>query len=76
MVANKKPGVRPGKKLYKASTPDIIRFDHTSTKRIDRLFSLIKLSLFLSFSTLSIIIALILYQNWEKLPQLWMLLGI
>jgi hypothetical protein len=76
MVAKKESGTRPGKKVYVSREPDIIRFDHTSTKRIDRLFSLIKLSLFLSFSTLSIIIALILYQNWEKLPQFWMLLGI
>jgi len=76
MVANKKPGVRPGKKPYKASSPDIIRFDHTSTKRIDRLFSLVKLSLFLSFSTLLIIIATIIIQNWEKLPEIWLLLGI
>jgi hypothetical protein len=76
MVANKKSGVRPGKKPYRASSPDIIRFDHTSTSRIDRLFSLVKLSLFLSFSTLLIIITTLLIQNWENLPQIWMLLGI
>ena len=40
MVAKKETGCRPGKKAYKSSAPDIIRFDHTSTKKIDRLFSL------------------------------------
>ena len=76
MVAKKETGCRPGKKAYKSSTPDIVRFDHTSTKKIDRLFSLIKLSLFLSFSTLLITITLILWLYWEKLPEIWLLLGI
>jgi len=76
MVAKKESGCRPGKKSYAQKEPDIIRFDRTSTKRIDRLFSLIKLSLFLSFSSLLIIIAQILIQNWEKLPEIWLLLGV
>lgn len=78
MVANKESGCRPGKKPRKTkiSEDSLVRFNMPSTRRIDRLFTLVKLSLFLSFSTLLIIITLILYQNWEKLPQFWMLLGI
>jgi hypothetical protein len=74
MVANKESGKKPRK--TKISEDSLVRFNMPSTRRIDRLFTLVKLSLFLSFSTLLIIITLILYQNWEKLPQFWMLLGI
>ena len=76
MVAKKEGVTRPGKKSYVSREPDIIRFDRTSTKRIDRLFSLVKLSLFLSFSTLFIIITTLIIQNWEKLPEIWLLLGV
>lgn len=76
MVAKKETGCRPGKKSYVQKEPDIIRFDRSSTKRIDRLFSLVKLSLFLSFSTLLIQITLILWLYWEKLPEIWLLLGV
>jgi hypothetical protein len=78
MVANKESGCRPGKspKKNKIMANDLVRFNNPSSSKIDRLFTLVKLSLFLSFSTLIIIITLILYQNWEKLPQFWMLLGI
>jgi len=76
MVAKKESGTRPGKKTYVSREPDIIRFDRSSTKRIDRLFSLVKLSLFLSFSTLFIIITTLIIQNWEKLPEIWLLLGV
>jgi hypothetical protein len=67
MVAKKESGCRPGKKPRKTkiSEDSIVRFNVPSTSRIERLFTLVKLSLFLSFSTLFIIIALILYQNWE-----------
>ena len=78
MVAKKEGGCRPGKlpRKNKIMADDLVRFNNPSSSKIDRLFILVKLSLLLSFSSLFIIITLILYQNWEKLPELWMLLGI
>ena len=78
MVAKKEQGCRPGKnvKINKITDNDLVRFNNPSTSKIDRLFTLVKLSLFLSFSTLIIIITLVLIQNWERLPKMWLLLGI
>lgn len=67
MVAKKESGCRPGKKPRKTkiSEDSLVRFNVPSTRRIDRLFTLVKLSLFMSFCSLIIISTLIIIQNWE-----------
>jgi len=72
MPARKLEGCRPGKKPKKTKIAEdsIVRFNYPSSRRIDRLFTLVKLSLFLSFSTLFIIIGILLYQNWETVMNI------
>lgn len=72
MVARKEAGCRQGKKPRKAniSEDSIVRFNIPSTKKIDRLFTLVKLSLFLSFCSLLIISTLVIIQNWEFISNI------
>lgn len=72
MVARKEGGCRPGKKPKKTkiSKDSIVRFNVPSTNRIERLFTLVKLSLFMSFCSLIIISTLIIIQNWEFIQNI------
>lgn len=72
MVARKEAGCRQGKKPRKTniSEDSIVRFNIPSTKKIDRLFTLVKLSLFLSFCSLLIISTLVIIQNWEFISNI------
>ena len=72
MVAKKESGCRPGKKPRKTkiSEDSLVRFNMPSTRRIDRLFTLVKLSLLMSFCSLIIISTLIIIQNWEFIQNI------
>lgn len=72
MVAKKESGCRPGKKPRKTKIDEdsLVRFNVPSTSRIDRLFTLVKLSLLMSFCSLIILFTLIIIENWEFITNI------